>query len=123
MPARMGSDKEALNEQQRCAATFGGGPLLIIAGAGTGKTKTLAHRVAHLIGSGVAPERILLLTFSRRASREMLSRAARIVGETQTTRVWGGTFHAVANRLLRIYGRRCLSRRSSQSWTSPTRLT
>jgi DNA helicase-2/ATP-dependent DNA helicase PcrA len=101
----MGSYKEALNEQQRRAATFGDGPLLIVAGAGTGKTKTLAHRVANLIGTGVAPERILLLTFSRRASREMLSRAARIVGETQTIRVWGGTFHAVANRLLRIYGR------------------
>ncbi|MHB8618604.1 MAG: ATP-dependent helicase [Chloroflexota bacterium] len=100
-----GQEENALNDQQRRAAMFGDGPLLIIAGAGTGKTKTLAHRVAHLIGSGVAPERILLLTFSRRASREMLSRAARIVGETQTTRVWGGTFHAVANRLLRIYGR------------------
>ena len=101
----MGRQDDALNEQQRAAVRFGDGPLLIVAGAGTGKTKTLAHRVAHLIGSGVAPERILLLTFSRRASREMLARAAHIVGETQTTRVWGGTFHAVANRLLRIYGR------------------
>src|SRR6266540_224480 len=95
---------EELNAEQRAAATFGSGPLLIIAGAGTGKTKTLAARVAHLIQQGVAPERILLLTFSRRAAREMLSRAAAIVGETQSSRVWGGTFHAVANRLLRVHG-------------------
>ena len=95
---------EALNGEELRAVTHGDGPLLIVAGAGTGKTKTLAHRVAHLIDRGVAPERILLLTFSRRAAREMLSRAAAIVGETRATRVWGGTFHAVANRLLRIYG-------------------
>src|SRR5439155_13768622 len=96
---------ESLNPEQLRAVTYGDGPLLIIAGAGTGKTKTLAHRVAHLIASGVSPERILLLTFSRRAAREMLSRAARIVGETQATKVWGGTFHAMGNRLLRTYGR------------------
>src|SRR5690349_14713145 len=62
----------SLNEQQRAAATFGDGPLLIIAGAGTGKTNTLAHRVAHLISKGVDPSRILLLTFTRRAAAEML---------------------------------------------------
>src|SRR5262245_12752256 len=81
------------------------GPLLVIAGAGTGKTWTLACRVAHLIERGVAPERILLLTFSRRAAREMLSRADRLVVGSRAKRVWGGTFHAVANRLLRLYGR------------------
>jgi len=94
-----------LNEAQRAAATHGDGPLLIVAGAGTGKTMTLASRVAFLIEHGVRPERILLLTFSRRAAREMVSRAERITGSRDTSRVWGGTFHAVANRLLRIAGR------------------
>ncbi len=95
---------EELNSEQLQAATHGTGPLLIVAGAGTGKTKTLAWRVAHLIESGISPERILLLTFSRRAAREMLTRAAQIVGESQTARVWSGTFHSVANRVLRTYG-------------------
>ncbi|MBI4214215.1 MAG: ATP-dependent helicase [Chloroflexi bacterium] len=94
-----------LNPEQHRAATHGAGPLLIIAGAGTGKTKTLAHRVAHLVSEGTPPERILLLTFTRRAAQEMLRRAGDLTGETQSRRVWGGTFHAVANRLLRTYGR------------------
>ncbi len=94
-----------LNPAQREAVTFGDGPLLIIAGAGTGKTKTLAARVAWLIDGGVSAERILLLTFSRRAAAEMLSRAGRMIDPATTGRVWGGTFHAVGNRLLRIYGR------------------
>lgn len=94
-----------LNEQQHKAVTFGEGPLLVVAGAGSGKTRTLAYRVAHLIERGVPPERILLLTFTRRAAREMLSRAAEALGKEAgvTGRVWGGTFHATANRLLRIY--------------------
>jgi DNA helicase-2/ATP-dependent DNA helicase PcrA len=96
---------EDLNPEQRAAAMHGGGPLLIVAGAGTGKTMTLAARVAHLVDRGLRPERILLLTFSRRAAREMLSRAERLSGHRETGRVWGGTFHAVANRLLRIHGR------------------
>ncbi len=70
-----------LNPAQREAAEHGGGPLLVIAGAGSGKTWTLACRVAHLIDHGVTPERILLLTFSRRAAREMLRRAERLAGE------------------------------------------
>ncbi|MDP9185496.1 MAG: UvrD-helicase domain-containing protein, partial [Actinomycetota bacterium] len=69
-----------LNPQQRAAATHGDGPLLIVAGAGTGKTTTLAARVSHLLARGVRPERILLLTFTRRAAGEMLSRAERLVG-------------------------------------------
>jgi DNA helicase-2/ATP-dependent DNA helicase PcrA len=98
---------ETLNPAQRDAVVHDGGPLLVVAGAGTGKTWTLACRVAHLIDSGVAPQRILLLTFSRRASREMLSRAERLLadGRPPAGRVWGGTFHAVANRLLRLYAR------------------
>ncbi len=98
---------DTLNSPQREAATHGAGPLLVVAGAGSGKTWTLACRVAHLIDSGVQPQRILLLTFSRRAAREMLSRAERLLadGRPPTGRVWGGTFHAVANRLLRLYAR------------------
>ncbi|MGH2735690.1 MAG: ATP-dependent helicase, partial [Actinomycetota bacterium] len=75
-----------------------------VAGAGTGKTRTLAARVARLVDSGVAPERILLLTFTRRAAQEMVQRAGRMTSMTRAGRVWGGTFHAVGNRLLRVYG-------------------
>lgn len=94
-----------LNPEQRRAVTFGDGPLLVIAGAGTGKTRTLACRVAHLIERGVNPDRILLLTFTRRAAAEMIRRASDLVDPSSAARVWGGTFHAVANRLLRHYGR------------------
>ena len=92
-----------LNQRQLEAATFANSPLLILAGAGTGKTNALAHRVAHLILQGAAPERILLLTFTRRAALEMTRRAARIVGEThKAVRLpWSGTFHSIANRLIR----------------------
>ncbi len=94
-----------LNDAQRRAVKHGDGPLLIVAGAGTGKTKTLAYRVSYLVSQGVPPERILLLTFTRRAAEEMLKRAASVpaVDSSAVRRVWGGTFHAVANRLLRIY--------------------
>jgi DNA helicase-2/ATP-dependent DNA helicase PcrA len=97
--------RASLNPSQLEAVTAGDGPTLVIAGAGTGKTWTLACRVAHLLERGVPPERILLLTFSRRAAKEMLARAGRLVDRTRTGKVWGGTFHATANRLLRIYGR------------------
>ena len=98
---------EELNSRQREAVTHGDGPLLVVAGAGSGKTRTLACRVAYLISQGVAPERILLLTFTRRAAEEMLKRAAAVVtAQTEPTRrVWGGTFHAFANRVLRTYAR------------------
>lgn len=92
-----------LNSEQAAAATHADGPLLIIAGAGTGKTRTLVYRVAHLIERGVSPERILLLTFTRRAAQEMLSRAERLVGSVSKS-VNGGTFHGTAHRLLRRYG-------------------
>jgi ATP-dependent DNA helicase UvrD/PcrA len=94
-----------LNPAQLEAVTGDGGPTLVVAGAGTGKTLTLACRVAHLIERGVPPGRILLLTFTRRAAREMLERARQMTGEVATGKVWGGTFHAVANRLLRLHGR------------------
>jgi DNA helicase-2/ATP-dependent DNA helicase PcrA len=95
---------EGLNPAQRRVADHGDGPLLVVAGAGTGKTKTLAARVATLLGRGTPPERILLLTFTRRAAAEMLSRAGRSADPAAARRVWGGTFHAVAHRLLRIHG-------------------
>ena len=93
-----------LNPEQLAAATHGDGPLLIIAGAGTGKTRTLIYRVAHLIDRGIRPERVLLLTFTRRAAQEMLGRAERLVGSA-SSRVQGGTFHATGHRLLRQFGR------------------
>ena len=96
---------DGLNSRQREAVQFGSGPLLIIAGAGTGKTNTLAHRVAHLVMEGAVPERILLLTFTRRAALEMMRRTQRIVGsafrESAVRLPWSGTFHSIANRLIR----------------------
>ncbi len=110
----------ALNPEQHDAATFGttdaaghfrAGPLLVIAGAGTGKTNTLAHRVAHLVMRGVDPARVLLLTFTRRAAEDMTRRAERIVAATagaagrgRAVRLpWAGTFHSIGNRLLRLH--------------------
>ncbi|MCP5024672.1 MAG: ATP-dependent helicase [Actinomycetia bacterium] len=95
---------EGLNPAQREAAVHHTGPLLVVAGAGTGKTRTLAARVAHLIHTGTPPERILLLTFTRRAASEMLNRVGSVTDRRAASRVWGGTFHAVANRLLRAAG-------------------
>jgi DNA helicase-2/ATP-dependent DNA helicase PcrA len=96
-----------LNERQNEAARAGPEPLLILAGAGTGKTNTLAHRVAHLLAQGTHPERILLLTFTRRAAQEMTRRAQRIAGQSAKANEralrlpWSGTFHSIANRLIR----------------------
>lgn len=117
---------DKLNAAQRAAATYGArdgerrvsaGPLLVIAGAGTGKTMTLAHRVANLIVHGIDPERILLLTFTRRAAEQMTRRVEIIVSEALnrhgdprapgafSSLPWAGTFHSVANRLLRRFAR------------------
>jgi DNA helicase-2/ATP-dependent DNA helicase PcrA len=107
---------DSLNEAQRRAVEHGvvsrganvAGPLLVIAGAGSGKTNTLAHRVSHLIVHGADPGRILLLTFSRRAAAEMERRAQRLVAratgsEHLTSLLWSGTFHAIGARILRMY--------------------
>jgi DNA helicase II / ATP-dependent DNA helicase PcrA len=94
----------ALNSQQLAAVTAGEGPSLVIAGAGSGKTRTLVYRVAYLIDSGIDPAHILLLTFTRKSSQEMLDRAGELIG-VRSERVRGGTFHSVANMLLRRYGR------------------
>ena len=107
-PATIDDLLAGLNPRQREAATHGDSPLLIVAGAGTGKTATLVHRVAWLIAGGVDPGRILLLTFTRRAAAEMLRRAENLLrrlGRPGTTRVWGGTYHAIATRLLHRYGK------------------
>ena len=108
---------EALNAEQRravehgCAEPHSSAPLLIIAGAGSGKTNTLAYRVAHLVRNGADPHRILLLTFSRRAAGEMERRAAQILHRVLGARSpvalpWSGTFHSVGARLLREYAPR-----------------
>jgi DNA helicase-2/ATP-dependent DNA helicase PcrA len=102
-PRRTTDFAAELNPAQLTAATHPDGPLLIIAGAGTGKTRTLVYRVAHLLERGVRPERILLLTFTRRSAQEMLGRAERLVGSASRA-VHGGTFHATAHRLLRRFG-------------------
>ena len=94
----------ALNAQQLAAVTAGEGPSLVIAGAGSGKTRTLVYRVAYLIDSEIDPSQILLLTFTRKSSQEMLDRAGELIG-VRSERVRGGTFHSVANMLLRRYGR------------------
>jgi DNA helicase-2/ATP-dependent DNA helicase PcrA len=96
---------EGLNAEQRTAATYAGGPLLILAGAGTGKTMTLCARVAWLLAEGAAAERILLLTFTRRAAREMVERA-RVLAERMAPHagaVVGGTFHSIAHRMVRLH--------------------
>jgi len=90
----------SLNSSQLAAATYEGGPLLIVAGAGSGKTRTLVHRVAYLVDQGVPPPAILLLTFTRKAAQEMLERAMALAGR-RAGQVSGGTFHALANNLLR----------------------
>ena len=97
---------DGLNPAQREAVVADARPLLIIAGAGSGKTNTLAHRVAQLVLGGADPRRILLLTFSRRAAAEMSVRTARIIarsGSAASDIGWAGTFHAIANRLLRLH--------------------
>lgn len=96
-----------LNDRQREAAEAGIGPLLVIAGAGSGKTNTLAHRVAHLLVTGADPRRILLMTFSRRAAAELTRRVERIAAQAIGARyaaealTWAGTFHGIGARILR----------------------
>jgi DNA helicase II / ATP-dependent DNA helicase PcrA len=94
-----------LNDAQLSAVTHDSAPLVVVAGAGTGKTRTLTSRVASLVDRGVPSERILLLTFTRRAADDMLARAAMLCGDRDVPRrLWGGTFHAVAHRLIAEHG-------------------
>jgi len=92
-----------LNEQQLAAVTAPPGPLLVIAGAGSGKTRTLTYRVAYLLENGVDPRNILLLTFTNKAARQMLERVANLL-PTDASGLWGGTFHSIGNRMLRRHG-------------------
>lgn len=92
-----------LNSEQLAAATAAGGPMLIVAGAGSGKTRTLTYRIAWLVEQGVDPGRILLMTFTNRAARDMLQRVELLL-QQEIRRIWGGTFHHIGNRLLRLYG-------------------
>jgi DNA helicase-2/ATP-dependent DNA helicase PcrA len=94
-----------LNPQQYAAVTCPPGQTLVIAGAGSGKTRTLTYRVAWLLANGILPEQILLLTFTNKAAREMVDRVAALV-EAETHRLWGGTFHSIGNRLLRYNAER-----------------
>jgi len=89
-----------LNEQQLAAVTAPPGPSLVIAGAGSGKTRTLIYRVAYLLEQGIPPERILLLTFTNKAAKEMMRRVADLLGQ-ELSSLWGGTFHAIGSRILR----------------------
>lgn len=93
----------SLNPAQLEAVTTVDGPVLVIAGAGSGKTRTLVYRLAHLVEQGISPENILLLTFTRKASQEMVSRASMLMDDN-CRKVMGGTFHSIANLLLRRYG-------------------
>src|SRR5262252_2417932 len=94
-----------LNEQQHAAVTAPPGPSLVIAGAGSGKTRTLVYRVAYLLEQGIPPDRILLLTFTNKAAREMMRRVTDLLGQELAT-LWGGTFHSIGNRILRQHAKR-----------------
>src|ERR1700684_276815 len=103
----------SLNEAQRAAVEHEWGPVVVIAGAGSGKTNTLAHRVAHLVLAGADPKRIMLATFSRRAAAELNRRVERIlrrdlgpVAAAAAAPAYAGTFHAIGARLLREYAAR-----------------
>ena len=92
-----------LNQQQLAAVTAPPGPILVIAGAGSGKTRTLTYRVAYLLENGIDPRNILLLTFTNKAAREMLNRVANLL-PLDASGLWGGTFHSIGNRILRRHG-------------------
>ena len=92
--------KSELNPQQLAAVTATPGPALVLAGAGAGKTRTLTYRVAYLLEQGIPVDRILLLTFTNKAAREMMDRVQELIGG-DTAGLWGGTFHSVGHRVLR----------------------
>ncbi|HVF47524.1 MAG TPA: ATP-dependent helicase [Pyrinomonadaceae bacterium] len=101
LPERLTRYRSELNDQQFAVVTAKPQAALVVAGAGTGKTRAITYRVAYLIEHGVAPQRILLATFTNRASREMLRRVEALTGSQNVHRVWGGTFHRIANLILR----------------------
>ncbi|MEK7855170.1 MAG: UvrD-helicase domain-containing protein, partial [Acidobacteriota bacterium] len=101
LPERLTRYRSELNEEQFQVVTAQPKPTLVVAGAGTGKTRAITYRVAYLIEQGVSPQRILLATFTNRASREMLRRVESLTGNQNVHRIWGGTFHRIANMMLR----------------------
>ncbi|MGD9563580.1 MAG: ATP-dependent helicase [Pyrinomonadaceae bacterium] len=101
LPERLTRYKSELNEEQFRVVTAQPKATLVVAGAGTGKTRAITYRVAYLIEQGVSPQRILLATFTNRAAREMLRRVGSLTGNQNVHRIWGGTFHRIANLMLR----------------------
>ncbi|MGC2238773.1 MAG: ATP-dependent helicase, partial [Pyrinomonadaceae bacterium] len=101
LPEKLTRYREELNAEQFRVVTAKPGAALVVAGAGTGKTRTITYRVAYLIEQGVSPQQILLATFTNRAAREMLRRVENLTGSQNVHRVWGGTFHRIANLILR----------------------
>ncbi len=98
--------EKELNSEQLQVVKEGDGPVLVLAGAGSGKTRTITYRVAYLLEQGILPQEILLLTFTNKAAREMLSRVEFLLrGQSSVRKIWGGTFHSVASRLLRLFAR------------------
>ena len=95
-------DQRELNPQQLDVVQNAEGPCLVLAGAGSGKTRTITYRVAHLIEHGVDPSHILLVTFTNKAAKEMMNRVISLLGQ-DAMHLWGGTFHSIANRLLRSH--------------------
>src|SRR5437763_9333785 len=100
-PEKLARYRAELNDEQFQVATSNGGAALVVAGAGSGKTRAITYRVAYLLEQGVAPARIMLATFTNRAAREMLRRVEMLTSGTDVRRVWGGTFHRIANLTLR----------------------
>ncbi|HSF90382.1 MAG TPA: UvrD-helicase domain-containing protein, partial [Saprospiraceae bacterium] len=92
---------QSLNDVQRQAVTHTNGPVMVIAGPGSGKTRVLTYRIAYLIEQGIPPQHILALTFTNKAAREMKERIAHVVG-SKGDRVWAGTFHSIFARILRV---------------------
>src|SRR5687768_12162447 len=101
LPERLTRYKQELNDEQFRVVTSQPKAALVVAGAGTGKTRAITYRVAYLVEQGVSPQRILLATFTNRAAREMLRRVEALTGSQNVHRVWGGTFHRIANLMLR----------------------
>src|SRR4028119_2249790 len=101
LPEHLTRYRQELNDEQFRIVTAPPGAALVVAGAGTGKTRTITYRVARLIEQGVAAPRILLATFTNRAAREMLNRVEALTGSQNVHRIWGGTFHRIGNLILR----------------------
>src|SRR4029078_1684212 len=101
IPEKLTRYRAELNEEQFRVVTAKPGAALVVAGAGTGKTRVITYRVAYLLEQGVSPQRIMLATFTNRAAREMLRRVETLTGSQNVHRVWGGTFHRIANLILR----------------------